>query len=140
MEPNPASSSSTADGDDVPPVQLAVEAAGVGTFDCDLVSGHLRWDDRLIALFGYDAAAFDQTFAAFTTRIHPTDLSRVKESLQAAGNGVGNYRAEYRILLPGGETRWIAARGRVLPGRTGRRPGSWGWPSTRPGSGTARRR
>ena len=33
---------------------LAIDAAGIGTFDWDLVTGQLAWDDRLIAMFGYD--------------------------------------------------------------------------------------
>ncbi|HEX5917298.1 MAG TPA: hypothetical protein VFY76_05555, partial [Nocardioides sp.] len=34
--------------------RLAVEAAGVGAFVWDLVTGELRWDGRLLELFGLD--------------------------------------------------------------------------------------
>ncbi len=33
-------------------LRLAIDAAGVGAFVWDLVSGRLRWDERLLELFG----------------------------------------------------------------------------------------
>lgn len=44
---------------------LAVTAAGIGTFDWDLVTGTLRWDERLLDMFGYDTNSFDETIEAF---------------------------------------------------------------------------
>ena len=38
-------------------VELAVDAAGIGSFDWDLVTGRLGWDDRLLTIFGYDREA-----------------------------------------------------------------------------------
>ena len=37
---------------------LAIDAAGIGTFDWDLVTGKLTWDDQLNRMFGYDAESF----------------------------------------------------------------------------------
>jgi PAS domain-containing protein len=95
--------------------QLAIEAAGIGTFDWDLATGRLTWDDRLIEMFGYDAATFEQTIEAFNARLHPDDLPRVTEALQAAIDGLGEFESDYRILLPSGDTRWVAARGKAIP-------------------------
>jgi PAS domain S-box-containing protein len=95
-------------------VQLAVEAAGIGSYDWDLVTGRLDWDDRLIALFGYDRSDFDHSIDAFTVRLHPDDRDRVAEALQTAIDGVGEYDAEYRVVLPDGRTRWVHGRGRTL--------------------------
>jgi PAS domain S-box-containing protein len=98
---------------------LAIDAAGIGTFDWDLVTGRLTWDDRLIAMFGYDTASFDHTIGAFSARLHPEDLVRVSEALQRSIDTCGEYDAEYRIVLPDGETRWVHARGRTLAGPDG---------------------
>ena len=54
---------------------LAVDAAGIGTFDWDLVTGQLAWDDRLIAMFGYDVADFDQRSRRSTPACIPTTCS-----------------------------------------------------------------
>ncbi len=94
--------------------ELAIEAAGIGTFDWDLDRGVLTWDDRLISLFGYDRTTFDRTIAGFNAAVHPHDLPRVTHALETAISSCGEYDAEYRIVLPGGETRWVAARGRAL--------------------------
>ena len=100
-------------------VDLAVAAAGIGTWDWDLVSGRLLWDPRLVEMFGYRPETFDETLAAFTARVHPDDRERVHDALATAVARCGEYAAEYRVVLPDGDTRWISARGRVLGDQTG---------------------
>jgi PAS domain S-box-containing protein len=100
-------------------VELAVDAAGIGSFDWDLVTGRLSWDERLLAIFGYDRDAFDQTIEAFSARVHPDDVERVDEALRTAIDTVGEYDAEFRVVLPGGETRWVQGRGRALADAAG---------------------
>ena len=99
--------------------QVAIDAGGIGAFDWDLTTGELRWDDRLIELFGYSRESFTGTIEAFNDALHPDDLPRVTHALQAAIETCGEYTAEYRVLLPGGRVRWITARGRALRGPTG---------------------
>src|SRR3954452_18558147 len=94
--------------------ELAVEAAGIGTFDWDLTTGRLTWDTRLIEMFGYDAASFEQTIEAFKARLHPDDLPRVTEALQNCIATQGELDTDYRILLPDGDTRWVSARGKAF--------------------------
>jgi PAS domain S-box-containing protein len=98
---------------------LAIDAAGVGTFDWDLETGHLAWDDQLIEMFGYDAATFGGNIQAFNARLHPDDVPRVTETLAHSIATCGDYDAEYRVVRPDGETRWVHARGRALAGPDG---------------------
>ena len=98
---------------------LAIDAAGIGSFDWDLVTGRLSWDDRMLELFGYDRAAFSSDLAAFTDRLHPDDADRVLEVLQAAIDSCGVFEAEYRVRHPSGGTRWVQSRGRALPDERG---------------------
>jgi serine phosphatase RsbU (regulator of sigma subunit)/PAS domain-containing protein len=98
---------------------LAIDAAGIGTFDWDLTTGTLAWDERMVTLFGYDDGDFDQSIEAFNTRLHPDDLPRVTEALASAIATCGDFDADYRIVLPHGDTRWVQARGRALPGEDG---------------------
>jgi PAS domain S-box-containing protein len=93
---------------------LAIDAAGIGTFDWDLRTGELAWDDRLIDMFGYTAQSFGNSIDAFNARLHPDDLPRVSEALQTSIETCGEYEAEYRVVRPDGETRWVHARGRTL--------------------------
>ena len=99
---------------------LAIEAAGIGTFDWDLRTGELSWDDRLIEMFGYTVEDFDHTIEAFNERLHPDDVSRVSEALQHSIDTCGEYDSEYRVVRPDGETRWVHARGRTVSDAHGR--------------------
>jgi serine phosphatase RsbU (regulator of sigma subunit) len=94
--------------------ELAIDAAGIGSFDWDLRAGRLVWDDRLKNLFGFEPDGFGETIAAFAARIHPDDRDRTLEALQQAIDTVGEYDAEFRAVLPSGEVRWIHGRGRAL--------------------------
>ena len=94
--------------------RLATDAAGVGAWEWDLVTGDLRFDDRLLELFGLDDDTFGGTIDAFTDIVHVEDRARVVAALDRAIAMRGEYAAEYRIHLPDGRVRWIAARGRGL--------------------------
>jgi PAS domain S-box-containing protein len=101
-------------------LELALSAAEIGSFDYDLVSKALSWDDRLVALFGYDRSTFREHWDSFAARVHPDDLPRVEELLDRAVSGNGEFAAEYRIVVPDLGERWVQARGRVLPDLLGR--------------------
>ncbi|WP_243060133.1 SpoIIE family protein phosphatase [Nocardioides sp. SR21] len=101
--------------------RLAVDAAGVGAFEWDLTTGELRWDARLLELFGTSEASFGATIEAFERLVHPEDRARVTEALTEAIDSCGEYAAEYRIVRPDGESRWVSARGRALADRPGGR-------------------
>ena len=94
--------------------RLAVDAAGVGVFVWDLVTGELQWDERMLELFGLDEDSFGGTIEAFNRRLHPDDVGRVSDALQRAIATCGDYAAEYRVVLPDGSLRWIEARGHAF--------------------------
>ncbi|SHN87060.1 Serine phosphatase RsbU, regulator of sigma subunit [Geodermatophilus obscurus] len=98
---------------------LAIDAAGIGSFDWDLVSRRLAWDDRLLQMFGYDRAGWPGTIDAFVERLHPDDAPRTVAALQHAIDTCGEYDAEFRVVLPTGGTRWVQGRGRALADESG---------------------
>ncbi|RZK19084.1 MAG: PAS domain-containing protein [Hymenobacter sp.] len=85
-------------------LQTAVDAAGVGTWDYDLVADTLTWSPRCKELFGVPAEA-SVTYADFVELLHPDDraatVAAVEQALDPAGPG--SYDIEYR-------TRWQDAR------------------------------
>ena len=100
-------------------LDLALAAADTGSFDWDLVTQELHWDDRLIRLFGYqDSAEFGRHIDDFMARVHPDDRQRVGEDLDRAVASVGDLSLEYRVVRPDG-VRWVEAHGRVVPGADG---------------------
>ena len=73
----------------------------------------------MLEIFGYDRAGFDETIDAFAARLHPDDRARTLEALQTAIDACGEYEAEFRVVLPSGETRWVQGRGRALADERG---------------------
>ncbi|CAO4184099.1 PAS domain-containing protein [Methylorubrum populi] len=98
-------------------LRLAVEAAGAGIFDYDLVTGTLTWDGRTRALFGVgpgEAVSYAETFLA---RLHPEDRARTDAAVQAALDpaGPGLFDCTYRTLTEDGAVcAWVAARGTLV--------------------------
>ena len=119
---------------------LAIDAAGIGSFDYDLLTGELTWDDRLIELFGYDRESFEGTIEAFFAPAAP----RRPPPHPGGDAGVDRPPGPPRHRVPGRP----AHRGDPLgagPGprplrRRRRSPSACSAPrTTPPGSGTATR-
>ena len=66
-------------------------------------------------MFGFDP---DETIRYETVigRIHPQDREAVDRAVRRAIEDQGDCVAEYRVVLPDGAQRWIAARGRMHSG------------------------
>lgn len=101
-------------------LDLALGAGGIGTFDWDLVTGRLVWDDRLLDMFGVDRSRSELSIEEFYERVDPADRDQVRDLLQQSLDTCDEYDAEYRIVLPDGGSRWVAARGRVFTDGGGR--------------------
>lgn len=95
-------------------LDLALGAAGIGCFEYVPATGALRWDRRLIDLFGYQPGTFVPHFDSFMQRVHPEDRFRVEAAIDEALAAGGEFAVEYRIVLPEGAIRWMSARGRLL--------------------------
>lgn len=101
-------------------LELAMSAAGAGAFEWDFASRSIACDDRVRRIFGLDPETFDGRIETFFDTIHPEDLSAVETAVAESVESCGDYRAEYRALLPGGRVRWVESRGRVIAGISGR--------------------
>ncbi|MEO6205563.1 MAG: SpoIIE family protein phosphatase [Mycobacteriales bacterium] len=98
---------------------VAIDAAGIGSFDWDMPTGRLDWDQRMQTLFGFLPGEFEPHIDRGFERIHPEDRPRVDAAIAAAVHVCGDYRAEFRVVMPGGDLRWVAARGRAFAGPDG---------------------
>ena len=100
-------------------LDLGFAAANIGSFDWDLRTNELHWDERLMELFGYTAADYVPHIDSFNARLHPDDRERVGGAIASAIERCGDYAADYRVVHDDGAVRWVAARGRVLCGDDG---------------------
>jgi PAS domain S-box-containing protein len=93
---------------------LGFAAADIGSFDWDLHTDALRFDDRLLELFGYTSENWVPHIDSFAVRLHPDDRVRTETAIQRAIDTCGDYEADYRVVHEDGTIRWVAARGRVV--------------------------
>lgn len=100
---------------------LALEAGEMGTWELDLRSQRITWNEVQYRLFGLDPASFVPEPEAIMALMPPEDRARVRRQVEAAlaGDGPPEIRDEWRIVLPSGEQRWIASIGRLLRDPTG---------------------
>ncbi|MEW9678948.1 response regulator [Pseudomonas sp. TE50-2] len=95
--------------------RIAIDAAGMGTWDYRPQDGQLVWDDRCKMLFGLPSDT-RMTIEVFYAGIHPDDQSRVRNAVEQAmrSDSDGHYRAEFRIAQPGAlEPRWLLSTGQT---------------------------
>jgi len=96
-------------------LQLAVDAAGLGTWDYNPLTGELIWDHRCKAMFGLSMGdEIDQE--QFLDMIHPEDREHSEKVLNVALSGLNNgeYEEEFRTLETSErKTKWIKFKGKA---------------------------
>ena len=93
--------------------RIAIDAAGMGTWDLRPQEGLLLWDDRCKTLFGVPTST-EMSLEVFYAGIYPDDLPLVREAVEHAmrPESGGHYRVEFRIAQPNGlEPRWLLSSG-----------------------------
>lgn len=107
-------------------LQLALDAARLGTWDWRLSSVKTVWNDEHYRIFGYVPGVVPASYQSWAGRVHPDDLAPTEALLRQSIEQDGEYRAEYRILWPDGTVRWIEARGRFERDASGKAVRSYG--------------
>jgi two-component system sensor kinase FixL len=94
-------------------ISLAAESANLALWTVDFERGESWMSEKGRALHHF---APDERVSRelFLSRVHPEDRARVDQIVEQARNSTESFEAEYRLLLPDGETRWHIARGRYL--------------------------
>jgi len=100
-------------------LQAAIDAADIGLWDWDLVSGKIIWLGHHENLFGLGPSEFDSTYAGFEKRVHLEDVEELNRVVQRAREEQSEYTHEYRIIWPDGSIHWIAGRGRFMYNEAG---------------------
>lgn len=95
-------------------LQLALDAANMGTWSCTLQTGTLIWSDRAQEIFGFIPGTFPGDRDTFLALVHPEDRERVMQAIAHTFATGTPYNIEYRIRCLDGTTRWIAVWG-IIP-------------------------
>ena len=93
-------------------IELAASAAELGMWMWDIVRDEIWITDKGRAHFGF-AASEKLDFDRFRSVLHPEDRESVLKAVENTLHTGAEYEAEYRVMLPDGQVRWIAGRGHV---------------------------
>jgi two-component system CheB/CheR fusion protein len=102
-------------------LRLAVDAAGLGTWDYNLVTGEMIWDYRCKEMFWLKQDE-PVSYNIFMELVLPEDRGAVDTDLKyiLAGNNNGDYEKEFRIRNKiEGEEKWIKLKGKAYANSEG---------------------
>ena len=96
-------------------LRFALEAGRMGIWDWDLTADRLTWDARQFELFGLVPVEGPFPAAEALVPVHEADRPVLEAAIRRALESAdGGYSAEFRVVLPGGGTRWIGAHGHAV--------------------------
>ncbi len=90
-------------------VRLTQQTAGIGTFDWDIKQNINSWSPELESLYGLQPGSFDRQREPWKAFVHEEDVELAEQKVREALSK-GQFQAEWRIVRPDGEVRWITAR------------------------------
>ncbi|XWW44703.1 PAS domain S-box protein [Fibrella sp. USSR17] len=99
--------------------RLAIDAAGLGTWDWELETNNVYWNDRHFWLFGMQPRPNPVSPADFFNHVHPDDRLSVEEQFAKAIRERIVFNAEFRAVPDKSSTRWMSGYGRIMNERNG---------------------
>ncbi len=96
-------------------MQAALAAARTGVFTCDIEARSFWCSPEFVSIVGR-ALSFDEATQAIWPVVHPDDADCVRAEVAAWAKDRGSLDVEHRIVLPGGDIRWIHVCGELQGG------------------------
>jgi len=97
----------------------AQRIAHLGFWDWTIATGELYWSEEVYRIFNIRPGEIEITYKVFMNSVHPDDRAFVEQRLNAAISKEMDYSIDHRILLPGGEIRYVHEQGEVSFDKTG---------------------
>lgn len=97
-------------------LRVALHAANLASWEYEPETDIWRRSHSVDTLFGFPPGGGGPVAAPYFDRIHPDDLRRVIQELQAVVDSPDQttMRFDYRVMQPSGEVRFVTSRGEVL--------------------------
>lgn len=107
-------------------LQTTIDGAGVGTWDWDMQTGRVDFNDRWLRMFGFASGQEPpRTVNDWLALMHPHDAEAARRAVVAhLADPAVPYRTEFRVQTRSGEWMWVMAAGAVIertPDGRGRR-------------------
>lgn len=79
---------------------LATRAGGIGIWEYDVINNKLKWDDEMYRIYGITAETFGGAYESWRQGLHPDDVKRSNEEVEAAIRGEKDFDTEFRVIWP----------------------------------------
>jgi PAS domain S-box-containing protein len=96
-------------------MELAIEGGDLGTWDWDVTTGKVIFNERWARMLGYDLEEIKPDITTWETLIHPDDASFAMNNLTEHLDGKTDYyEAEHRLKHKSGDWVWVLDKGKVI--------------------------
>jgi PAS domain S-box-containing protein len=96
-------------------LDLATAAAKIGTFDWNIPSGRVVWNQQEEQLFGLPPGTFEGTIDHWTARVHQEDAAEMHAAFaNAMAQRLPGLNFAFRIVQPDNTLRWLEGAGRLF--------------------------
>ncbi len=89
---------------------LAFDTAQLAAWHLDFTTNIFTCSDQCLSLFGLQRNAFDGSWSSIERCVHAADIDNWRNSLRIEKNSGLKPEAEFRVLSPRGELRWLLSR------------------------------
>jgi two-component sensor histidine kinase len=105
-------------------MRLAVEGAGMATWELDLTTMEGPWSQNRFEILGYTPSANGRgSYDEWTARVHSDDFQRANAAAQKCLTDGIPFEIEYRILrADNNEERWLRSNGSLIRASAGHSP------------------
>ncbi|WP_151638413.1 PAS domain S-box protein [Noviherbaspirillum aerium] len=94
-------------------LQFTLEAAAIGAWDFDILTGKVTHTLRHSQCFGYEEQQTEWGLERFLEHVHPEDRGRVHADFNAALAELRDWHCEFRVVWKDGSIRWLAEHGAI---------------------------
>ncbi|MDB6094012.1 MAG: Blue-light-activated protein [Verrucomicrobia bacterium] len=102
-------------------LQLALRSVNYGTWELNVASGRVMWDDPMLEIYGLSREAAPSTRDTWIRLIHPADVTAVRATVVGVLEGrSASYECTFRITRPDGAVRHVQEYGYLQRDASGR--------------------
>lgn len=94
-------------------LQLALDSGKIGHYEWLIDTNSMKCNKFYKMIFGY-SEEYQPSYQEFTSNILSQDVKVRTKAIKNAINHGGTYNAEYRIVLPNSEIKWVKSFGKVF--------------------------
>ncbi|QCP53243.1 DUF4118 domain-containing protein [Trinickia violacea] len=84
-----------------------------GSFGWNASSGEIVWSEQIFRIFGLELSE-DPSIELVLQRVHPDDISRVRQVIGQAATARQDFDCEHRLLMPNGSVKHVHVVGHVV--------------------------